>query len=231
MVSWLKRFAAPVAAVALFAAAPAAVRADSVTYHTVATFTSGGGATLNPGDTSITKNGDTLTITDVVSTRKFNADGTPKGAVFADFAVSSLNVLNDQSFNGAGFQIQIFQDATVPGGVNPVGPGKFVGAAKGTLTVDPADSSVLLTFNAPLSFTLPTGATSFPPGVVYTVDGPTQTIMFDLAGLGAVRGNVAEVASAVPLPSTAWMGLGLLGCVGSAGAFKSIRRRRDVLSA
>jgi len=106
----------------------------------------------------------------------------------------------------------VFQDLTVPADPgSPAGPGLFVGSASGTLTASPQDGTAVIVFDTPLSFELPSAGQNFPPGVIYTVDGPRQTIQFNLAGLGAVRGAVAE---AVPLPGVAMAGITLLGGVG-----------------
>jgi len=223
MFSLLKRFASPVAAIALFAAVPRALHADSVTYNTVATFTNGGTAASFTSSQLTTSGGGTFSLSGETKTVDFLPIPSTS-ATFANF--TSSGTLG--SFTGARIQIDVFETATNPGGPLGTPPqGTFVGTAFGALSFNAADDTVHLQFDAPYSFLLPSNATSFPPGVVFSIN-PTQDLQ---VGLGSTNNEVRGNVAAVPLPSTAWMGLGLLGCVGSAGAFKSVRRRRDVLSA
>jgi len=219
MLNWFKCLVAPAAAMALLIM-PATVRADSVTFHTVATFTSGGtGATLLNSQ-QIQENGvggGIITIAGDITRTETLTPPIPQGTVFATLSATAGN---DTAFTGVGVKIDVFQDSTVPGGPTPPNGGTFVGSAIGMLTALPGSSTFIITFQTPLSFTLPTGATTFPPGVIYTVDGPTQTIQFDVAGLGDVRGNVNEVP-AVPLPGVALAGYGLFGLIGGKRLLRS----------
>jgi hypothetical protein len=42
--------------------------------------------------------------------------------------------------------------------------------------------------------------------------------------------NLHGTPTPVPVPSAVWMGLGLLGCLGGVGTFKSLRGGRDILA-
>jgi len=244
--AWFKLLAAPIAAVALFALAPAGARADTVAFHTVVTFTSGpsfalpsGAVTLTNGGTvlTFTGNGDTLTAAGSVYG---SGSANPDVELYAPFLgfnglPVSLGTLTASSgslqlFGGVGVKIDVFQDYTTPptlppGTGAPVVPGNtgaFVGSVTGVIQANSAGGGTL-TFDQPPSFqfTLPNPPSAGQLSVQYTVD-PTQQITFNSSGVYSISGEVA----AVPLPATASTGLSLLACVGCTMGAVAFRRRR-----
>jgi len=231
MLSWIKGFAAPLAVLALTCLMPLAAKADSVTYHTVVYFTSAGtnstlSTTTNPNDTLVGNGGtgDVLTANSIVSvTQPVFPDGTETGVSFGSFTMTGVNA---QQFANAGIQVDVYQDATSPPIGGNTGNSTFIGSATANFRANPNTNqdTVVLVFNSPLTFTLPSGAGGFPPHVVYRIDG-TQTIKPNQAGLEDISGAVAE--QSVPLPSTAGVGLVLLAGLGGASM---LRRRRAVVA-
>jgi len=224
MVSWLKRFAAPVAAVALFAAAPVVASADSITTSSTGAFTAAGTDHVVLGSLNTQSNNTSLSY---AGTADFSADA-EKVITLGEFTLSTLlgpTVAGEKFNSNDKFTVTINQVVTPPGTASSdTSSGKLTT----TGTIHAGSGGVLiLTFN-PNPVTI--------DGKEYTllsttISGPTGVGLAG-AGHGMLQADLVNpTATAVPLPSTAWMGLGLLGCVGSAGAFKSMRRRRDVLSA
>jgi len=209
MFAWLKRFVAPVAAIAFLGAATFAAKADTVSFYTQGHFTSGGAGgsvgspdyLLNVGALTLKYNNDTIV-------ESFFIPGVVEATTFGYFTTNATNLSTLSSFNGAGFKLDIFQ--TLPDNdANPNNDGgTFVGSLSGSLfwTGGP-DGSLTLNFNAPLDIILPAGQTAYPPAVWYHVDA-SQSI--DISDGGQIRGAL----SAVPLPGVALAGMALMGCVG-----------------
>jgi hypothetical protein len=241
MLSRLTRFVVGLV-VAAFACS---AMADSVSYHTVVFFLApvtngslsgnsvvgidGSGKDSLSGTGSLA--GDTVTaFGEKFSDTDMSADGpavdlspiVPLPATFGHFGF-------DGSAPGsisANIEIDVYQDSTDPGGASP-GQGTFVGSAKANFVFVRAANhdNVILTIQQPLTMLLPPNAGGFPPGVFYTIDGPTQTVSNN-GGLFEISGNVAEA----PVPATASLGLSLLGGLGCVQMW-SLRRRRASVAA
>jgi hypothetical protein len=232
MVSWLKRFAAPIAVIA-FLGMPAASKAETVTFSTTGSFSAAGSDTIGTASFGTTTYADSLLAgggqnLDLAFTGATNAPtGQTTPVVVTLGTLSLIGGGQNQSFaNGDQFTLHI--DQSTPG----IGGGDSTADITGNISftsvafTNGVDSGVLtLHFNTNPVLVTSTGTSiSYQlADVNYTVANLNQPFKADI--------TLSGYAAAVPLPSTAWMGLGLLGCVGSAGAFKSIRRRGDVLSA
>lgn len=232
MVSWLKRLAALVAVIA-FLGMPAASKAETVTYSTTGSFNavspdSIGTATFGTtsySDSLLAGGGQNLDLAFTGATNGPSGQTTP--AVVTLGTLTLIGGGQNQSFQtGDQFTLHIDQSSPGVGGADSTADitGNIVftsvshtnGIDSGVLTLNFNTNPVLVTSTGtPISYEL--------ANVNYAVSNLNQPFKADI--------TLSGYATAVPLPSTAWMGLGLLGCVGSAGAFKSIRRRGDVLSA
>jgi hypothetical protein len=229
MLSWLKGFAAPLAVLALTCLAPLAARADSVTYHTVVFFTAAGtnstlATSTNTNDTLVdTSSGDKLVANSIAPTLvPLTPDGTPSPVTFGNFTMTGINA---EQFVGASIEVDVYQDATSPPIGGNTGNSMFVGSATATFKAPPLGflDTVILDFDSPLSFTLPSGAGGFPPHVLYRVDDQQTISPNGTFGHSDISGTVAEV----PLPSTASIGFVLLAGLGGTSM---LRRRRAIVA-
>jgi len=235
--AWFKQLAAPLAAIAVFALAPGWGRADTVAFHTVATFTAagtsvpGGGGVIGGLGTTLTYGSDLLTISgSSYGTGGANPDVPLVGSPGVNVSLGQIQMTGGaslQQFNGARVQFDVYQDYTTPP-TNPPGPGQslppgtFRGSASGTLfAVGDRFDSLNLVFDAPFSFILPDPQTNQQESVVYTIS-PSQQTTASSNGLLDVSVNV----SAAPLPATATTGLSLLAGCGCAMGVAAVRRRR-----
>jgi len=246
MFRWLKRIAAPVAAIAMLGLASVAAKADSVSYHTVVFFTQAGtnstlggapvtsGVNASSGFTSLlgtgALTGDFVTAVSEANPLTYIDSMGESPATFGHFL---MNGATAGMFDGAKIQIDVYQDATspLPGVGSAAGSNLFLGSATATFRANFVRDIVVLTFDNPVSFTLPgTAGGGFPPNVVYRID-TNQTISPNgtgvLTGTTEISGGVAEA----PLPATANIGLSLLGGVAVLGGLKKLRDRRMGLMA
>jgi len=232
MLSWIKGIAAPLAVMALTCLMPFAAKADSVTYHTVVTFTSpGSGSVIGPANTLTgtgANSGDTLVANSIATATTSLFGNTAFPVSYGSFTMTGSTVA---TFVGATIQIDVFQDATVPPVGGNTGTSTFVGSATATFVAPALPSSLdsfVLAFTSGTSFTLPAGPGGFPPHVVYKIDDQQTISPNDPSGLGhsQISGSVTE-QQAVPLPSTASIGLVLLAGLGAASM---LRRRRVVVA-
>jgi len=233
MLSWIKGIAAPLAVMALTCLMPFAAKADSVTYHTVVTFTSPGtGSVIGPANTLTGTGANSSDILVANSIASATTPLLPSGATipitYGSFSMTGSTVT---AFVGATIQIDVFQDATVPPIGGNTGTSTFVGSATATFVAPALPStldSVVLQFTSGTSFTLPAGPGGFPPHVVYKIDDQQTISPNDVSGLGhsQISGSASE-QQVVPLPSTASIGLVLLAGLGAASM---LRRRRVVVA-
>jgi len=220
MTSWLKRFAATIAAVAVFIVAPAAVHASDVQYYVTGTFNANVAsvaANLYQTD-SLTLGGSTVTFRNntsgiaangglhAVSYAGLNLNGQPFTNVdFGSFFVSSSTAFPGDSFNGATFKLNIVQ--IMPGS----GSGSTIATATGALvgTGGDADGSTLSLVFSPLTLALPPGN----PTVQYDITTDANgSVAIDVGNTDVT--TLKGTATAVPLPGIALAGMALMGCVG-----------------
>jgi hypothetical protein len=204
MRNWLKRLIAPVAAVVAFGLVSMAAKADTVTYTAHGFFTAGGTATVDGGNNQILDVGaNQLTFVDETNTMTLNPLFFPLGthitADFGHFIVTGGG--SPAAFTGAHIHLDITQ--TFPGS----GTGAFVGGVDGSVGLN--NGVLTVKFDAPLQQIIPNVGT-YPPDVLYGID---QTQSLDTLSLQneELRGFVA----AAPLPTTASVGLCLLGGLGA----------------
>jgi hypothetical protein len=220
MTSWLKRFAATIAAVALFIVAPAAVQAEDVHYYVTGTFNANVASVagnLYQTD-SLTLGGSTVTFRNntsgvaadgglhLVDYADLNLYGQPYSNVdFGSFFVSSSTAFPGDSFTGATFTLNIIQ--VVPGS----GSGSTIATATGSLVGSSGNatgSSLSLVF-APLTLLLPPAN----PTVQYDI----STNASGQVAIGVGNNDVTTLngtVTGVPLPGVALAGMALMGCVG-----------------
>jgi hypothetical protein len=209
MISWFKRLAAPVAAVALLASLAGTANANTVSYTTSLKFTSSGTNVLDTGAYSLTFNGATinslsLTMGGVV----------PLGtAVATTFGTFSTNADSFEPFIGAAFTFSVFQSdpATVDNN-----PANLLGDVTGFVTFDDVAQVTKLHFTSTPSFMIGDGA-GFPSSVHYSIN-QDQT-------LSMASPDIRGFAAAAPLPGVALAGMALLG---GLGGLKRLRRRTAV---
>jgi len=212
MCSWIKRLAAPVAALFLIGFMPSAVNAATITFSTTGKFTNPGTGTF-PNTTSLS--GDDLKVNSA-ATIHFNGsaftfdiadDGSLTPIGFGYFSSSGGTV---GSFTGAQFELSIDQTAPLSA-ANP--DGLFHATGTGSVSFNANTGGLHLTFSAPLSFSVPSN-----PSIKYTIN-ELQDLAFSPSF--GVQGN----AGVLPLPGVAVGGLWLLGGLGSVGGLNALRRR------
>jgi hypothetical protein len=212
MMSWLKRLAAPVAAVALFGLLSVAeVKADTISTTSTGTFTAAG-TDVASGSTIKTASGNTVLT--YVGAADFSLD-LEKVITLGEFTLtSSITSGTGEKFsNNDDFNLTITQVVTPPG---TVGSGTSVGDFKaiGTIKVGSGGEQIV----------------NFQPGTVLiggksyelidvTISGPTPLG----PGHGLLQATLTN-PTAVPLPAVAWVGLSLLGGLGGARGLKRFRR-------
>jgi len=230
MTSCLKRFAATIAAVALFIVAPAAVHAEDVHYYVTGTFNLNVASvagnqyqtdSVSVGTSTITFRNNTSGVAadggmHLVDFADVNIYGQPFSFVdFGSFFVQSSSASGD-NFTGTNFTLSIFQ--VVPG----TGSGSSIASVTGTLkgsAGNASGSSIQLTF-APLTLSLPPAA----PTVQYDIDTNASGKVIIGAGNDDVTTLNGTVTS-VPLPGIALAGMALMGCV---GGLRKARNRREL---
>ncbi|HZL34047.1 MAG TPA: hypothetical protein VFC78_01980 [Tepidisphaeraceae bacterium] len=247
--SLFKRLAAPALACALCSLGSAAANADTVSYYVQGVFAtgthSGGTETVvnTPAVSTINfssgSSSDTLsfarqsfTYTGNGPVNPFVADGTPYAAQFGGFTEAdnaSITVGNGTgTFAGAvGFTLNLYQTAPSASPNN----GQFIGSIEGTLRKSPTAGSLVVSFNTPLTITIPNSAGGFfPPNVTYEIASPSATLSTSPASPTnpnfEMRGSITGTPASAPLPATASMGLALFGGLGLLGGLNALRRRR-----
>jgi hypothetical protein len=235
MVSWIKRLAAPIAALALFIAAPVAVQAEDVHYYVTGTFNANVASVAGNffQTDSLTLGGSTVTFRNntsgaaidggmhLVDYAGLNAFGQPYTNVdFGSFFVSSSTAFPGDSFTGSTFTLNIIQ--VVPGS----GSGSTIATATGSLVGSSgnATGSTLSLVFAPLTLLLPPGN----PTVQYDI----TTNASGAVAIGVGNNDVTTLegtVTGVPLPGVALAGMALMGCVG--GLRKARNRAEEVVTA
>jgi len=231
MLAWLKRLAAPVAAVAVFGLfAPAQSRADVVAV---------GGAITSPSviPAALIPNGFPTT-----PTQELSGTYTQTNALNVVTGTGTYNIqVYSPDANNSNLTTIVFTVGVTSGDVNRITLTDF-----GAFTTDVYVSS-LAGENALFVDRLSDGGTTlgFQFNQFPLVDGlnagdTTATFIirtnapnYTLGSLAVIDGGIASVISfapAVPLPATAWMGLALIGGLGGARGLKALRRREAVVA-
>jgi hypothetical protein len=258
MLSWLKRLAAPLAALAAFAVVPSA-KAEDVRYYVTGTFN--GNAAVVAGNQyqqstlSVSANGFTSAITYRNNSTGVAADGgthsvdlipdpifSPTryfsqidlGSFFVTSNAPSSTPLLAPSFSGNNFTLTIIQQ--IPTSGQNTTAASLNGVLVGSASSNASGSSLRFYFN-PLDVYVP----QLNPTMLYSLTGvmTNNTIGDPNFGKKYIQINAgtndtttlnAEV-TAVPLPGVAMGGLWLLGGIGSFGGLKALRRRSTLLAA
>jgi len=241
MFSWIKRIAAPVAAIALLAVA-APTRATPVQFYTVGVFSgtsAGGGSTsiatsINPiagnnfsQQTTVTV--DNTTGDGLISSLRFDNSSQvngadfiyqvntgPRNVPFGQFVVTSTD-FNPDDFNGIAFTLFFFLQQ--PTG----GTGQLAASLTGTLFYDggPVGSTLKLDFVDPPIVYVPDAAT----GVKFEITGVDSSGKMTISGGNQGRTTSLDGSISVPLPGVATAGLSMFGGLGGLTGLVAIRRR------
>lgn len=234
MLSWLKRLAAPVAAVALFVALPpAGANADPLLFPI--------GATGVPSFSSLPAG----TLADSISGNFAMVDGLGNTT-----GTGSYNVFVYSPDTGTGFTTIAFNFSVATGAVERVTLRNFgsfavdvtqTNSGLGTATgVTRLVGDIGFNFGVPIGYLDPDGPGGLPPialpfqstnTFILRTDAPTYTAGSIVFQDGGNAREISFAPAAVPLPATAWMGLVLIGGVGSARGMSMVRRRRALLAA
>jgi len=194
MVSWLKRFAVPVAAVALFAAMPRAASADTVTTSSTGSFAAAG-TDIASGSSLTTSTGNTALS--YAGTGDFSADLTKVVTLGSFTLTTSLDTSSGgETFNALDqFTVnisQVINPGSIAGGNSSTG--NLV--AVGTIHAG-SGGDLVINFNPnPVSI----------DGKSYlllnaTISGPTG-VGASGSGTGLLQAALTNPTAAVPLPST-----------------------------
>jgi len=229
-----KRFAAPVAAVAILVFVSAARADEVVTYYVTGTF--GGSGSFSNGSVAAGTNFQSSTVSDSGVTITFRNDNLPNigsgnhsvllfpdangvSSSFADFGNFAFSGSGTSTFDGTTFDLSIFhEDPAVPGTNGQVLDATLHGTIRVVSNV--SGSQLRLTFGV-TSVTITPEA----PSYVYSLrnleadaSGNLNTIV--IANGGTISGQI----TAIPLPATASTGFGLLAGLSGLGGLAKFRR-------
>jgi len=233
MMSWIKRLAVPIAAIALVGMV-STVNADTVTFHTTGSFNGGSNVltvpgTGTPGDMTITFNGATAVPIELLPDGSGNLGISASYGSFSLSDTVALGSMDLQSLNGTTFTLTVVQDDPDPfsGGSNNSHAlsATLTGTIVATTGGATGANQIKVVFNSSdVSFFIPGDGLAYPPTLRYQVDRETVILSTnDVHYPGTIGGTV----SAAPLPGVAVAGMGLLGGVGGLNWL----RRRSMLAA
>jgi hypothetical protein len=247
MYAWISRLAVPLAAMAMFALAPP-VKAESVTYYTIGTFS---GNTYAPGGSDVisyTKSSAvtaTLTFDGISSgSPEFYEIGSAPAPTFGQFTVTS-SILDANEADGAVFQSalqRLLQDQVFTLVIHQTtSDPATAGTGDSDATVVLTSSSFQTSFNSLGSgqYTIDIGITWNPtviripssglPAFEYSPDAVQLTGVINADGsISALPKDVTgTIVAAVPLPSVAWAGMAIFGGL----SLTKIRRRSKLAQA
>jgi len=205
MLKWIRKIAAPVAAMAFLLAVAPVSRAFDVVYYVTGTFTPGAGvvngavqgndyqqSSITVGLSTITFGNNSTVDSSVTGDHSLNFVGLPPstGANFGAFKLTSTNTSGGDSFS-TGFTLTIVQ--TVPGSGSAASVASLSGTLVGSATSLPTGTNLSLHF-------VPT---------VLSLPGASYKINTDASGnfaLGTDNGGITTlqgVITSVPLPGVA----------------------------
>jgi len=212
----MRRLICSVIAVALVCALAGIARADQVVYSTTGAFGAGAtGAVVGTGPASLSLNGQALTF--VGTAQSVNA---PTLASMGQFTAITSTSSSLADFTGAQFTLTITQSVPTPAGpqdivANLSGTLQFNGS---TLSLDFGTNTVTFTGGGFTTIYYPSTPNAFavPAATAIAATNGGASQMTTLQGSVNIIGNGAPA----PLPTTAGMGLVLLGGLG----FGRVRR-------